>query len=91
LHGQALTEEDRYALIESRSRRRNEGGATLSPGRVGLSWRKEEREAEIPQSLSARATRRRRSRALVAGLIAMHGKEFRAIMPLAAKEDERAR
>jgi uncharacterized protein YqeY len=86
LHGQALTEEDRYALIEKQIKQRNEAAQLYRQGGRPELAEKEEREAEILKAYQPAQLGDNEIRALVSGLIAAHGKEFRAIMPLAAKE-----
>ena len=86
LHGQALTEEDRYALIEKQIKQRNEAAQLYRQGGRPELAEKEEREAEILKAYQPAQLGDDEIRALVAGLVASHGKEFRAIMPLAAKE-----
>ena len=86
LHGQPLTEEDRYALVEKQIKQRNEAAQLYRQGGRPELAAKEEREAEILKAYQPAQLGDDEIRALVAGLITAHGKEFRAIMPLAAKE-----
>jgi uncharacterized protein YqeY len=86
LHAQPLTEEDRYALIEKQIKQRNEAAQLYRQGGRPELAEKEEREAEILKGYMPAQLGDDAIRALVAGLISTHGKEFRAIMPLAAKE-----
>jgi uncharacterized protein YqeY len=85
-HRQPLTEPDRYALLHKQIKQREEAAEIFrKAGRIELA-EKEEREAAILRAyLPARMTDDE-LRALIAGLIAQHGKEFRTIMPLASRE-----
>jgi uncharacterized protein YqeY len=86
LHGQPLTEEDRYALIEKQIKQRNEAAQLYRQGGRPELAEKEEREAEILRPYLPAQLGDDEIRALVATLIASHGKDFRTVMPLAAKE-----
>jgi uncharacterized protein YqeY len=86
LHGQPLTEEDRHALIEKQIKQRNEAAQLYRQGGRPELAEKEEREAEFLRPYLPAQLGDDEIRALVTGLIATHGKEFRAVMPLAAKE-----
>jgi uncharacterized protein YqeY len=84
--GIPLTEADRLALIEKQIKQRQEAAELYRKGNRPELAAKEEREASILQAyLPARMTEEE-LRALVAALIAQHGKEFRTIMPLASRE-----
>ena len=81
----ALSDQDRFAILDKQIKQRLESAEIFrQAGRAELAD-KETREAEILKSyLPARLTDDE-VRELVAKLIAEHGKEFRAVMPLAAK------
>jgi uncharacterized protein YqeY len=85
-HRQPLTETDRVVLLEKQIKQRQEAAEFFRrAGRIELA-EKEEREAAILQVyLPARMTDDE-LRALITGLIAQHGREFRTIMPLASRE-----
>ncbi|HEV2235836.1 MAG TPA: GatB/YqeY domain-containing protein [Ktedonobacterales bacterium] len=85
-HRQPLTETDRLALLEKQIKQRQEAaGFFRQAGRVE-SAEKEEREASILQAYLPLRMTDDELRALIAGLIAQHGREFRTIMPLASRE-----
>jgi uncharacterized protein YqeY len=85
-YGKAMTEQDRLALLEKQVKQRHEAAALYRKGNRPELAEKEEREASIIQAyLPARMTDDE-LRELISGLIAAHGKEFKKIMPLAAKE-----
>ena len=86
LHGQALTEEDRCALIEKQIKQRHEAAQLYRQGGRPELAEKEEREATLLQAYLPEQMSEAELRTLIAGLIAQHGKDFRAVMPLAAKE-----
>ena len=83
---QALSEQDRYALLDKQIKQRQESAELFRAGNRPELADKEEREAGILAAyLPARLTDDE-IRAVVARLIEAHGKEFRAVMPLASKE-----
>jgi uncharacterized protein YqeY len=83
---QPLTETDRVVLLEKQIKQRQEAAEFFrKAGRVELA-EKEEREASILQAYLPARMADDELRALITGLIAQHGKEFRAIMPLASRE-----
>jgi uncharacterized protein YqeY len=85
-YGKVLTEADRLALLDKQVKQRNEAAALYRKGNRPELAEKEEREAAILQSyLPARLTDDE-LRQVVSKLIAQHGREFKTIMPLAAKE-----
>jgi uncharacterized protein YqeY len=85
-YGKVLTESDRLTLLEKQVKQRNEAAALYRQGNRLELAEKEEREASILQAyLPARLTDDE-LRQIVSKLIAQHGREFKAIMPLAAKE-----
>jgi uncharacterized protein len=86
LHGQPLTEEDRYTLIDKQIKQRNEAAQLFRNGGRPELAEKEEREAALLKVYLPAQLSDEEIRALVAGLIAEHGKDFRKVMPLASKE-----
>ena len=83
---QPITEADRLTILDKQIKQRNEAAALYRKGNRPERAEKEEREATIIQSyLPARMTDDE-LREIVSGLIATHGKEFKKVMPLAAKE-----
>ena len=85
--GQPLTEADCLKVLEQEVKKRTQAIPLYQQGgRLDL-VEKEQREAEILQSyLQAAQLSDDDLRAIVARLISEHGKEFRRVMPLAAKE-----
>jgi uncharacterized protein YqeY len=85
--GQPLTEADCLKVLEQEVKKRTQAIPLYQQGgRLDL-VEKEQREAEILQSyLQAAQLSDDDLRAIVARLISDHGKEFRRVMPLAAKE-----
>jgi uncharacterized protein len=85
-HGKVLTEQDRLAILDKQVKQRNEAAALYRQGNRPELAEKEEREAAILQAyLPARLTDDE-LRQVVSNLVAQHGREFKKIMPLAAKE-----
>ncbi len=85
-YGKAITENDRLALLDKQVKQRHEAAALYRKGNRPELAEKEEREASIIQAyLPARMTDDE-LRELISGLVATYGKEFKKIMPLAAKE-----
>jgi uncharacterized protein YqeY len=85
-YGKVLTEQDRLAILDKQVKQRNEAAALYRQGNRPELAEKEEREAAILQSyLPARLTDDE-LRQIVSNLVAEHGREFKKIMPLAAKE-----
>ena len=85
-YGKALTEQDRLALLDKQVKQRNEAAALYRQGNRPELAEKEEREAAIIQTyLPARLTDDE-LRQIVSKLVAENGREFKKIMPLAAKE-----
>jgi uncharacterized protein YqeY len=85
--GQPLTEADCLKVLEQEVKKRNQAIPLYQQGgRLDL-VEKERREAEILQGyLQSAHLSDDDLRAIVARLISEHGKEFRRVMPLAAKE-----
>jgi uncharacterized protein YqeY len=86
-YGQPLTEGDCLRILEQEVKKRNQAIPMYKQGgRMDLA-EKEQREVETLQSyIQGSQMSDDEVRALVAKLIEEHGKEFRRIMPLAAKE-----
>jgi len=81
----ALTEQDRIAILDKQVKQRMESAEIFkNAGRAEL-YEKEMRQAEILKSYMPARMTDDDVRALVAGLIAEHGKDFRSVMPLASK------
>lgn len=85
--GKPLTEDDCTHVLEQEVKKRRQAiEAYQKAGRQEL-VDKEQREADILQTyLQGTQLSDEEIRAVVAGLIVEHGKEFRKVMPLAAKE-----
>lgn len=86
-YGQPLTEADGLKALEQEARKRSQAIPLYKQaGRVDL-VDKEQRELDILLAyLQASQLSDEDIRAIVANLIAEHGKDFRRVMPLAAKE-----
>jgi uncharacterized protein YqeY len=85
-YNKPLTAADRLAVLEKQVKQRHEAAALFRQGNRPELAEKEEKEAAIIQAyLPARLTDDE-LRQIVSGLIATHGREFKTIMPLAAKE-----
>ncbi len=85
-YGKALTEQDRLNLLDKQVKQRNEAAALFRQGNRPELAEKEEREASILQAyLPARLTDDE-LREIVSKLVAEQGRDFKKVMPLAAKE-----
>ena len=85
--GQALTEADCLRVVEQEAKKRQQAIPFYKQGGRLELVEKEQREMEILQSyLQASQLSDDELRAVVARLIEEQGKEFRRVMPLAAKE-----
>ncbi|MGH2516982.1 MAG: GatB/YqeY domain-containing protein [Ktedonobacterales bacterium] len=85
-HRQPLTELDRQSLLEKQLKQREEAAAIYAKaGRAELA-EKEEREASLLKPYLPAQMADDELRALVAGLVAEQGKDFRKVMPLASRE-----
>lgn len=83
---QALSEQDRQALLDKQIKQRHEAAELFRKGNRPELAEKEEREAQILAAyLPARLTDDE-IRAVVERLVAEQGKDFRKVMPLASKE-----
>lgn len=81
----ALSDQDRFAILDKQIKQRLESADIFKQaGRAELAA-KETREAEILKSYMPARLTDDEVREVVAKLIAEHGKEFRAVMPLASK------
>jgi uncharacterized protein YqeY len=82
----ALSEQDRVAIIDKQVKQRVEAAEIFrNAGRAELA-ETETRQAEILRAYMPPRMSDEDIRALVAMLISQHGKEFKAVMPLASKE-----
>ena len=83
---QALSDQDRYALLEKQIKQRRESAELFRQGNRPELAEKEEHEAQILAAyLPARLTDDE-IRAVVSHLIEENGRDFRKVMPLASKE-----
>lgn len=86
-YGQPLTEADGVRVLEQEAKKRNQAIPLYRQGGRNDLAEKEQRELDILQTyLQASQLSDDDIRAIVTNLIAQHGKEFRRVMPLAAKE-----
>ena len=82
----ALSEQDRMNILDKQIKQRHEAAVLFRSGNRPELAEKEEREAEILLAyLPARLTDEQ-IRSIVAQIVAEHGTEFRAVMPLASRE-----
>src|SRR5215467_3095067 len=85
-YGQPLTEADCFKVLEQEVKKRNQAIPLYKQGGRNDLVEKEQREMEIPQTyVQASQMSDDELRAIVSGLVAEQGKEFRKVMPLAAK------
>ncbi len=86
-YGQPLTEADCIRVLEQEVKKRNQAIALYKQGNRPELAAKEQQELDILQTyLSASQMSDNDIRAIVTRLVAENGKEFRRVMPLAAKE-----
>lgn len=86
-YGQPLTEADTLRVLEQEIKKRSQAIPLYRQGKRDDLADKEQREMEILQSyLQGSQLNDDEIRAIVARLVAEQGKEFRKVMPLAAKE-----
>ena len=86
-YGQPLTEADGVRVLEQEAKKRNQAIPLYKQGGRNDLAEKEQRELDILQTyLQASQLSDDDIRAIFTNLIAQHGKEFRRVMPLAAKE-----
>ena len=85
-YGKPLTPADRLAVLEKQVKQRHEAAALFRQGNRPELAEKEEKEAGIIQAYLPAKLTDDELRQIVSNLIATHGREFKVIMPLAAKE-----
>src|SRR5207248_9276143 len=86
-YGQALTEADTVRVLEQEAKKRNQAIPLYKQGGRNDLAEKEQRELDILQGyLQASQISDEEIRTIVARLIEQNGKEFRKVMPQAAKE-----
>jgi len=85
-YGKQITEQDRLALLDKQVKQRHEAAALYRKGNRPELAEKEEREATILQTYLPAKMTDDELRELISRLIATQGKDFKKIMPLAAKE-----
>jgi uncharacterized protein YqeY len=86
-YGQPLSEADCVRVLEQEIKKRNQAIPLFKQGGRNDLAEKEQRELEILQSyVQGSQLSDDEIRAIVSRLITEHGKEFRRVMPLAAKE-----
>ena len=84
--GKPLTEADCYKVLEQEIKKRTQAIELYRKARRDELADKEQREADILQPYLASAYMSEvELRALIADLVAQHGKEFKVVMPLASK------
>lgn len=85
-YGKALTEADVFRVLEQEVKKRNQAIPLFKQGGRNDLAEKEQHEMEILQAyVQSSQMSDDELRAIVNGLIAEQGKEFRKVMPLAAK------
>ena len=85
-YGEALTEADVFRVLEQEVKKRNQAIPLFKQGGRNDLAEKEQHEMEILQAyVQSSQMSDDELRAIVNGLIAEQGKEFRKVMPLAAK------
>jgi uncharacterized protein len=86
-YGQALTEADTLKVLEQEIKKRNQAIPLYEQGGRTELVKKEQRELDILQAyVQAGQMGDDEIRTIVTQLVAVHGKEFRKVMPLASKE-----
>ena len=85
-HGVALTEQDRFAILEKQVKQREEAAQIYRDANRPEQAEKEEREGALLKSYLPEKLTDDEIRTLIQGIIERAGKDFRAVMPLAAKE-----
>lgn len=83
---QALSDQDRYALLDKQIKQRRESAELFRQGNRPELAEKEEREAQILAAYLPARLSDDEIRAVVSRLIEENGKDFRKVMPLASKE-----
>ena len=83
---QALSEQDRFAILDKQIKQRRESAELFRQGNRPELAEKEEREAQILAAYLPARLSDEEIRAVVSRLIEANGKDFRKVMPLASKE-----
>jgi uncharacterized protein YqeY len=83
---EALTEQDRVALLDKQIKQRDEAAQIFREANRSELAGKEEREASILRAYMPARMGDDEIRAIVSRLVAEQGKDFRKVMPLAARE-----
>ena len=83
---QPLSEQDRVAILEKQIKQRDEAALIFRGANRIEQAEKEEREASLLKAYLPAQMSEDEIRALVTGLIAEQGKDFRKVMPLASRE-----
>ncbi|HEU5441979.1 MAG TPA: GatB/YqeY domain-containing protein [Ktedonobacterales bacterium] len=86
LFRQPLSEADRLAILEKQVKQREEAAEIYRTAGRAEAAAKEQREAELLSGYLPAPLTDEELRALVAAIVTREGKEFRKVMPLAAKE-----
>jgi uncharacterized protein YqeY len=86
LHGQPLTEADRVALLEKQVKQREEAATIYQQAGRTETAEKESHEAELLKAYLPSQLTDDELRALVEAIIAREGREFKRVMPAAARE-----
>ena len=86
LHRQPLSEADRDALIEKQVKQREEAAAIYRTAGRAESAEKESREAGLLKAYLPSQLTDDELRATVEAIIAREGRDFKRVMPLAARE-----
>jgi uncharacterized protein len=83
---QPLTEQDRLGIVEKQVKQREEAAQIYRAAGRAEQADKEDHEAALLKAYLPAALGDDELRALIERLIATHGKDFRAVMPAAARE-----
>lgn len=86
LHGKALTEQDRLGILEKQVKQREEAAQIYRGANRPELAEKEEREAALLKAYLPKQLSDDELRALIADIVSREGKEFRKVMPVAARE-----
>ena len=86
LHGTALTEQDRLGIVEKQMKQREEAAQIYQGANRPELAEKEEREAALLKAYLPAQLSDVELRALIQEIVAREGKEFRKVMPAAARE-----
>lgn len=85
-HGQPLSEADRHAILDKQIKQRDEAARIYRDNHRADLAEKEEREVSILRAYMPAELTDEEIRAIVQRLITEQGKDFKRVMPLAAKE-----